>query len=329
MEKQNHSSVLKKPAYRKLEDLNLLDDFLFQQMLLQKDTGEEFCRILLSTILGKPIRNVNVISQKSIPGIDLHQHGIRMDAYIETASDTPSGTGEVSLDAEILPAVYDIEPNKYYEKATLPKRMRYYHGLIDTRLLSSHMTYKALPEVVIIIILPYDPFDSNRMVYTVQNQCIEDSRVRYEDGAKKIFLYTKGVEGNPSQELRDMLKYIEETTADNVTNSTIAAVDNLVSKVKHSREVSVSYMKSWEWEEIIREEATREGIEQGTQRGLIEGRKEGKKEGKKEALMESTRIFIETCQELNISKEDAASKLIEKYHLSADEAERSLTDYWN
>lgn len=33
-----------------------------------------------------------------------------------------------------------------------------------------------------------------------------------------------------------MLKYIEETTADNVTNPTIAAVDNLVSKVKHSRE---------------------------------------------------------------------------------------------
>lgn len=52
----------------------------------------------------------------------------------------------------------------------------------------------------------------------------------------KIFLYTKGIEGNPSQELRDMLKYIEETTADNVTNPTIAAVDNLVSKVKHSRE---------------------------------------------------------------------------------------------
>lgn len=313
MEKQNYPSFPKKPVYRKLEDLNLLDDFLFQQMLLQKDIGEEFCRILLHTILGKPIRNVNVVSQKSIPGIDLHQHGIRMDAYIETISDTPSGTGETSLDAKILPTIYDIEPNKYYEKATLPKRMRYYHGLIDTRLLSSHMTYKALPEVVIIIILPYDSFDSNRMVYTVQNQCIEDTRIRYEDGAKKIFLYTKGVEGNPSQELRDMLKYIEETTADNITNPSIAAVDSLVSKVKHSREVSVSYMKSWEWEEMIREEATQEGLEAG----------------KKEALIESTKIFIETCQELGISKEDTASKLVEKYHLSAADAERSLADYWH
>ncbi|MBO5523760.1 MAG: hypothetical protein J5986_08830, partial [Roseburia sp.] len=62
------------------------------------------------------------------------------------------------------------------------------------------------------------------MVYTVQNQCIEDTHVRYEDGAKKIFLPTKGVKGNPSQEFRDMLKYIEETTADNLTTPAIAAV---------------------------------------------------------------------------------------------------------
>ena len=38
--------------FRKLEDLNLIDNFLFQQMLSQED-GEEFARILLSTILGR------------------------------------------------------------------------------------------------------------------------------------------------------------------------------------------------------------------------------------------------------------------------------------
>lgn len=38
-----------------------------------------------------------------------------------------------------------------------------------------------------------------------------------------------------------MLKYIEETTADNIITPAIAAVDSLVRKVKHSREVSVSY----------------------------------------------------------------------------------------
>lgn len=38
---------------RKLEDLNLLDDFLFQQLVSRGEDGENFCRILLETILGK------------------------------------------------------------------------------------------------------------------------------------------------------------------------------------------------------------------------------------------------------------------------------------
>lgn len=49
-------------VFRKLEDLNLIDNFLFQQMLQQKEDGEEFARILLSTILGKHIRKVTIIS---------------------------------------------------------------------------------------------------------------------------------------------------------------------------------------------------------------------------------------------------------------------------
>ena len=52
------------------------------------------------------------------------------------------------------------------------------------------------------------------MVYTIKNQCIEDNTVSYEDGAAKLFLYTKGTEGkpgNPSQNLIDMLKYIEKS----------------------------------------------------------------------------------------------------------------------
>ena len=307
--------------YRRLEDLNLLDDFLFQQMLLQEDIGEEFCRILLSTILEKPIRNVHVIPQKNIPGIDTHQHGIRMDAYIETVPDEPSLSGESLLDAEVIPAIYDIEPNKRYERDTLPRRMRYYHGLIDTQLLASDMSYKALPEVVIITILPYDPFGKNRMVYTIQNQCVEESSLPYDDGAKKIFLYTKGTEGNPSQKLRDMLRYIEETTEDNITNQDIAAVENLVNKVKCSKEVSISYMKSWEWEQMIREEATQEGLQIGLQQGLQEGRTE--------ATQKSIKIFIETCREFGASKEDTLSKLMEKYHLSANDTQDYVERYWS
>ena len=111
-------------------------------------------------------------------------------------------------DAEIIPNLYDIEPNNSYEKETLPKRTRYYHGLIDTQLLATGAGYDKLPNVVIIVILPCDSFDQNRMVYTIRNHCDEVPSLNYEDGARKIYLYTKGSEGNPSQELKSILKYI-------------------------------------------------------------------------------------------------------------------------
>ena len=201
----NKTSTTKKHVFRPLSELNIIDDFLFQQLLSQEDSGEEFCRILLSTILGRPIRNVRITPQKNILGIDTNRHGIRMDAYIEEIPEETFPNASC-IDAEIIPDIYDIEPNNHYEKNTLPKRMRYYHGLIDTQLLATNVDYEKLPNVVIIVILPYDPFGKNRMVYTIQNQCIEDPTLSYNDGATKIFLYTKGTEGNPSQELQDMLK---------------------------------------------------------------------------------------------------------------------------
>lgn len=169
----------------------------------------------------------------------------------------------------------------------LPKRMRYYHGLIDSHLLDSGKTYDTLPSVFIITILPYDPFGQNRMVYTIKNCCVEVPELPYDDGAVKIFLYTKGTEGNPGKELRDMLKYIEETTEQNITNPDIAAIHEAVSQAKQSREVGINYMKSWEWEDMIRKEATAEG--------LAEGREEGSANAK--------RIIIRNLLSQNFSEE--------------------------
>lgn len=241
---------------RKLENLNLIDDFLFQELISQKEDGEEFARILLSTILGKTVRKVKVIPQKNILGIDTDRHGIRMDAYIE---DISAESDMALVDAQIVSDIYDIEPNNKYEKESLPKRMRYYHGLIDTQLLASGLGYDKLQNVIIIIILPYDPFGINRMVYTIQNQCVEATAIPYDDGAKKIFLYTKGTEGTPSQELKDMLKYIENTTQNNIANQNIESIHRMVEKLKKNKEVGISYMKSWEREQLIRDEGRDEG----------------------------------------------------------------------
>lgn len=103
------------------------------------------------------------------------------------------------------------------------------------------------------MILPYDPFGKNRMVYTVKNSCVEDSDVAYNDGATKIFLYTKG---NPSQALKNMLKYIQKSTKENAASEEIVKVEGFVDKVKHRKEVGVNYMKSWEVVEMAKQEGS-------------------------------------------------------------------------
>ncbi len=240
--------------FRELKELDLLDDFLFQEMVSSRETGEEFCRILLRVILGK-IRKVKIIPQRAVQGHNTKKHGVRLDAYIEDVTENTQ-----ILDAKVVqqPDIYDIEPNKIKERERLARKVRYYHGLIDTKLLKTGTDYEKLPNVFIIMILPYDPFEKNRMVYTVKNQCVEDKTVYYEDGAAKIFLYTKGKEGNPSQNLIDMLKYIERSTAENIKNADIRRIDEMVRNVKESGEAGVAYMKSWEREEYIRQEGRAE-----------------------------------------------------------------------
>ena len=145
---------------------------------------------------------------------------------------------------------------------------------------------------------------------------MEAPDLAYDDGAVKIFLYTKGTEGNPGKELRDMLKYIEETTEQNITNPDIAAIHEAVSQAKQSREVGINYMKSWEWEDMIRKEATAEGLAEGREKGLAEGlaegREEGLAEGREKGLAEglvegqkqATRCFVEKLLKQGFSDEE-------------------------
>lgn len=320
----------KRIARKELEEMNLIDDFLFQETVLHGEEGEKFCRILLSTILGRPVGKVRVVPQKVIPGRDMGQHGVRLDAYVEEWSDNG---GEIP-EAEVKPDIYDIEPNQtYLKKEALPRRLRFYHGLIDTKLLNSGTDYDQLPNVVIIMILPYDPFGADRMVYTIRNLCEEDSTISYEDGARKIVLYTKGKKGNPSQNLRDMLKYLQETREENVTNQDIAEIHGCVQKVKNSAEVGVSYMKSWERDRLIEEEASAKAREEQKQldRAAIAAaeRKAAENERKAADVAErAIRVLIETSKHLNATQEETSAVLKKEYDMPDEKVQAYLEKYW-
>ena len=88
----------------------------------------------------------------------------------------------------------------------------------------------------------------------------------YDDGAKTLFLYTKGTAGNPPEELRQLLLYFEDTTEANASNEALKEIQSMVETVKRDKEVSIGYMKTFEMEQLL----------------LDQGREEGRKEGREE-----------------------------------------------
>lgn len=60
---------------------------------------------------------------------------------------------------------------------------------------------------------------------------------------------------------------MEKSTDENVTNNEIASIHKYVNEVKRDKEVGIQYMKSWEYEQMIREESRKEGIEAGIEAG--------------------------------------------------------------
>ena len=232
-----------------LEELNVIDDFLFKEIMADEVSGQKVCRMILETVLKRKIGDISFTAQKAVPGVSESKHGIIMDAYITESTD---GKG-----SDVR--VFDIEPeNKASQKRSLPKRGRYYADLIDVHLLNSGTDYDKLPELVIIFILPYDPFGENAMYYEAGTILKTHPQKEYDDGIRRIYLYTEGeLPENASPEdikLKNLLKYIGNSIKENVTDDETGLLDEIVADTKSREDVGIRYMKSWEWEKEIREE---------------------------------------------------------------------------
>lgn len=244
---------------RSVEEMNLLDDFLFGKMVTYPEIGEKFSRELLKVIINKDFTKLKVVPQKIYYGSDNEHHGTRLDVYLEEEGETMVIPSEDE-------SIYDLEVDKNNKKKSiqvLPRRVRFYHAKIDSVSLKSGESYRNLKSVIVIMIMPYDPFGQNRMVYTIRNLCEEKPEMTYDDGAKTLFLYTKGIEGNPSRKLKQLLHYMEQTEEENAMNDSLKAIQKMVEVVKTDEEVSLEYMKIFEREEMLLEEGIEQGIEQG------------------------------------------------------------------
>lgn len=231
---------------KKLEDMNLLDNFLFGSMVTYPEIDEKFTRTLLKIIFGREFKHLSVYPQKVYYGSDSNLHGTRLDVYLKEKTED----GELGEQA----AVYDIEPDKNDNLESikaLPYRLRFYHAKIDARSLKSGVDYENLKNVIIIMIMPYDPFGLGRMVYTIKNNCVEEPNMDYEDGARTLFLYTGGTKDTPGEALVQLMHYMEDTTLQNAVNEDLLYIHTMVKTVKQDAEVTIKHMRLMEDECFI------------------------------------------------------------------------------
>lgn len=214
---------------RSLEDLNVIDDFLMNAAASDREGGEEFCRLILSTLLEREVGKIHINTQKVISAGAPNLRGIRMDVeIIESAGE--------------LINVYDIEPCRYHKRG-LEKSNRFYQAKIDSRYMESgERDFTKLPNLYIITILPYDPFGENYMMYQIINQCLEVPGLEYKDGLRYIYFNTTGKKGgNPA--IRELLQYFQNSTETNARSERLQRIHEHVKKVKVLPEVREEFMR--------------------------------------------------------------------------------------
>ena len=66
-----------------LNEMKLMDNFLFGSVVTYPGIGEEFSRKLLKIIFGRDFGKLRITPQKVYYGSDTGLHGARLDIYIE------------------------------------------------------------------------------------------------------------------------------------------------------------------------------------------------------------------------------------------------------
>ena len=204
---------------KKLEELTITDDFMFGAVM--RDPRR--CKPLLELILDVKIRHIEYPELQKAINERYDAKSIRLDVYVEDDAGT----------------VYDIEIQTTNKKH-LPRRVRYYQGLIDLNILEKGEDYRALRKSYVIFIATYDPFGKGRYVYTFENRCKEDPELALGDDAVKIVLNTKGTVGKISADLKALLRFMDGMEAgSNYTRDLEKAVEEIRGDEKWRREFMV------------------------------------------------------------------------------------------
>ena len=222
------------------EELELKDDFMFGLIMHDSKYVKPFLEMILKIKIRKVVYPQ---SQKSID-LSANAKAIRLDVYVEDDQNT----------------VFNLEMQTS-DNRNLPKRMRYYQGVIDLNILQKGQDYTKLKKSYVIFICTFDPFGEGRHIYTFCNTCQENTALTLDDDAVKIILSTKGTMDDVSPEMKRILDYIDgKGASDEYTKQ----LEEAVRSARQNESWRLGYM-TLEYEYRQRYE---EGLKEGEETGI-------------------------------------------------------------
>lgn len=273
---------------RSLQDLNLVDRFLFDETM----EVPGMYQIMVSILLENKVTLLDRVQTEKEFRISPELRSVRLDV--------------VSMDT--TGKLYYTEMQKK-NTGNLLRRSRYYQGQLDVSLLEpGSVDFNLLNDTCLILITPFDLFGKGLYRYTFSGVCEECPELRLRDGAVRVFINTKGTNREGfSQEFLDFMEYLTDTSdqrAEMSSSERIREMHRAVQKIRASEKMGVKYMQKWE-------ERVYDRLE-----GKIEGKKEAKADLNKlnQALLRDNRL-----EDLVRSTTDPEfqEQLLREYHISA------------
>lgn len=267
------------------ENLKISNDFIFAKVM----RNPVLCKGMLERLLDITIDHIEYPEEQKVIDISKDSKSIRLDVYLKDGKGT----------------VYNVEIQTTNGK-NLPKRTRYYQGMIDLNAIEKGADYNELPNSLVIFICTFDAFGDGRWKYTFENICMENKKLILNDKSYKVFFNTKGTKGRISKAAKNILKLIENnTTEDNFTKKLAQEVQ----KIKENKEWQVEYMTL-----LMRE---REKYTEGMAKGIADGMADGKAYG-----------IIKFTSGLGYSDENIISALQETLDIDMEHAKDYLKRYY-
>lgn len=224
---------------KEFKDLTFADDFMFAKVML----NEKLCKQLLEIILGVKIRKIRYPEEQKVINPSYDRKSIRLDVYV----DDDEGV------------VYNVEMQTS-NPGNIPKRTRYYQGMIDLNLIEKGEDYSKLAKSYVIFICTEDIYGLDKPAYRFENYCKEYD-LPLNDEAYKVILNASCTKLQDT-ELGNFLRFVHTGEP---TDKFTDALLNEVNAVKRNEKWEVEYMTL-----LMRDnEKKREGIKYGNSQRLV------------------------------------------------------------